>query len=365
MSAFTAITMPDSAARRGYAAGLAWMVGGLALGTALIFGGGRQTSSLSPAIRPLSASVASPVPSSPRTKNIQDVRLGDRVAGRNPIREQVETVTPDPTTWRAIGLRLDNGEGRYMRVELLRSLDWLESVGAEAGQSIWLDMPELGAVGEAVVTHVEPCPRIATGDGAVVTGLFIHPADENSHVVDLCLDGQTKPTGVTSNHPYWSVDRQSFVEAGDLRPGESVDTEAGVRRVASLSPASYGGVLFNLETTEHIYRAGALGVLVHNGCEAYARKVLSRRQAGVVIRMSPLGRHPRTGQLPGYPVSGEYGMGELASGAYHYFHIENGVLRDPAHRRGIPIEEWIRQYNELNGTNMGEILDFFNFLPEL
>jgi hypothetical protein len=56
---------------------------------------------------------------------------------------------------------------------------------------------------------------------------FRHQADENSHVVNLLLEGDTEPTGVTDNHPYWSVDRSTFVPAGELRTGERVNTEFG------------------------------------------------------------------------------------------------------------------------------------------
>ena len=30
---------------------------------------------------------------------IENVQVGDRVSGRNPIREQAETIEPDPATW--------------------------------------------------------------------------------------------------------------------------------------------------------------------------------------------------------------------------------------------------------------------------
>jgi len=80
------------------------------------------------------------------------------------------------------------------------------------------------------------------------------------------LEGQEEPTGVTSNHPYWSVDRDDFVEVGELRPDERVNTEYGTRRVLSITPIAYTGFLYNMETTEHVYRVGSLGTLVHNSC---------------------------------------------------------------------------------------------------
>ena len=48
--------------------------------------------------------------------------------------------------------------------------------------------------------------------------------------------------------------------------GEPVDTEYGERRVVSVEPIDYSGYLYNLETTEHVYRVGSAGTLVHNKC---------------------------------------------------------------------------------------------------
>ena len=45
-------------------------------------------------------------------------------------------------------------------IELLRSLDWLEDHGAYVGGSVYLDMPEMGACGQAEVLAIEPCPPL-------------------------------------------------------------------------------------------------------------------------------------------------------------------------------------------------------------
>jgi len=73
---------------------------------------------------------------------------------------------------------------------------------------------------------------------------------------------------VTRSHPYWSVDRQEFVPAGELRARERVDTRDGVRQVESTTAIDYRGKLYNLETAEHVFRVGAAGALVHNSCPA-------------------------------------------------------------------------------------------------
>jgi hypothetical protein len=209
--------------------------------------------------------IASPERASQGTLPIEDVKLGDRVKGCNPLREQAERFEPDADTWRAVALSMQTDDGRQMLIELLRPVEWLEENDAHEGRSLMLAIPEMGAVGAAVVTRIGPCPAITSGVGAVVTGKFAHESD-GSNVVSMRLDGQAEPMRVTRSHPYWSVDRREFVEAGALRDGELLDTESGLRRVESVSPCGYTGILYNLETTEHVYRAGALGALVHNGC---------------------------------------------------------------------------------------------------
>ncbi len=201
-----------------------------------------------------------------QTTPIQDMRVGERTAGTNPICEQVAGLTPNPETWRKLDLFMTKESGLGLWIELLRPLEWIEAVGAAEGETVYLDLAEFGAEGKANVTYLGPCPPVQPGNGPIVTGTFKHQADENTEVVDLRLDGQKEPTGVTSNHPYWSVDRQSFVEVGKLRQGEQVDTLEGTRRVVSITPIKYTDFLYNMETTEHVYRVGSLGTLVHNTC---------------------------------------------------------------------------------------------------
>ena len=53
--------------------------------------------------------------------------------------------------------------------------------------------------------------------GNLVTGTCQHISDDD---VDLTVDGQTEPIGVTNSHPFWSVDRQEFVPACELTHGK-------------------------------------------------------------------------------------------------------------------------------------------------
>jgi|GEM_PF-2311024 len=209
-----------------------------------------------------------------RSKPIEDVRVGDRIVGYNPIREQADLVEPDPTNWRKLSLHMTKESGHGLWIDLLRPVAWIEEHNARVGTTIHLDLFEMGAVGDAEVTYLGPCPRIHPGTGTIVTGTFKHQADENTNVVRLQLEDQIELTGVTDNHPYWSEDRQDFVEVGQLNIGELVDTAYGLKRVVSVTPIEHNGFLYNLETTEHVYRVGSLGTLVHNTCAGYHHFVL-------------------------------------------------------------------------------------------
>ncbi|HVC97345.1 MAG TPA: hypothetical protein VND64_26930 [Pirellulales bacterium] len=212
---------------------------------------------------------ASPAPrdSAPRTIAMKDVDLCDRSVGEHPDRSTVDETIPDvdPPTWRRLQLRMRKAGGNRLWMKLIEPLDVIEQMGAQVGGTVYLDMPEYGAKGEAEVLLLGPCPPVKAGVGNVVTGKFIHESD--GELVDLLLVGDSTPTGVTPNHLYWSLDRREFIGAGDLRPGERVSIASGETSVASVEPRPAVGMLYNLRIhREHVYRVGELGVLVHNSC---------------------------------------------------------------------------------------------------
>jgi hypothetical protein len=82
--------------------------------------------------------------------------------------------------------------------------------------------------------------------------------------------------GCTANHPFWSEDRQEFVEAGQLRPGERVRTRLDeIAHVVQVKPRPPTKWVYNLEVQgEHVYEVGPGGVLVHNACTPdWVRKI--------------------------------------------------------------------------------------------
>ncbi|MBQ5788683.1 MAG: hypothetical protein IIW01_00205, partial [Thermoguttaceae bacterium] len=94
-------------------------------------------------------------------------------------------------------------------------------------------------------------------------------------VIDLQIEGQPKPIGCTTTHPFWSVDRQDFVEAGRLQQGERVQLYSGeTKRVVQKLPRPGPVNVYNLEVyAEHVYRVTPDGVLTHNsGCGRSGQK---------------------------------------------------------------------------------------------
>jgi RHS repeat-associated protein len=200
------------------------------------------------------------------TKTIESIRVGDRVWAHNPELSEADRQAPDPDprAWRRLKLFLFKKDGRRVDMELLRPLHWLIAQGAVPGKQVWLDLPEMGCQGYAAVLKVGPCPHFNPGKGRVVTGTYVHEAAGN--VVDLHLEGLTKPIGVTSNHPIYSVDRKRFVPAGYLTIGERVQPVSGPpTRVTAVIPRPVAQRVYNIEVhKEHVYHVSQLGVLVHN-----------------------------------------------------------------------------------------------------
>jgi len=256
--------------RRIWSLGRCWLLAWMTLAAGLLWAGSpvhhRRGQDLSSLTSSRSPTKAQPQHARVRpAKKIEDIQVGDRVVGVNPLREQVEKIQPETATWRKISLCMRKTNGLSLWIELLRPLEWVEETGAAPGKLIQLELAEMGAVGEAAVTKIGPCPPIKPGDGTVVTGKFVHQCD-GSNVLKLRVEGQQEATCVTGNHYYWSADRGDFVEAGKLRVGESVDTVFGPSHVTSVVPYEYMGLLYNLETSEHVYRVGSWGTLVHNSC---------------------------------------------------------------------------------------------------
>lgn len=127
-----------------------------------------------------------------------------------------------------------------------------------------LDLPELGAAGTAIVNELVPASAIEPGPGRVVTATFAHPPA--TQVLDVRLEGEPEPIGVTANHLFWSENDARFVPIGDIAVGQPVRTVSGqTKRIVSKLPRPGPNHVYNLEVDgEHVYFVGDQGLLVHN-----------------------------------------------------------------------------------------------------
>ncbi len=164
---------------------------------------------------------------------------------------------------RLIHLELDYGGGDGVEALLLRGEEWLAAQCVLPGGVLWLDMPEMGAVGWAWVKEVMPCPPLEEGAGQRVTGWFRHWRGE---VYDLRVQGEAKAIGVTWGHPFWSMDRGDWVPVSELRVGERLLAwDGGTPVVESLGLREVPEAVYNIEVEgDHCYRVGQQGLLVHN-----------------------------------------------------------------------------------------------------
>jgi hypothetical protein len=204
-----------------------------------------------------------------RIKKIQEVEVGERAVGMNPELTDSERSAflpdPEPATWRKLTLEMIKPNGKRLDITLLRPLSWIGESQADIGATIYLDLPEMGAQGLAKVLNIEPCPPIKHGKGNVITGTFHHEA---TNTIDLHVEGLSKPIGCTDNHPFWSVTRNEFVEAGKLLQGEELQLYKGqTAKVVQILPRPGPEQVHNLEVmNEHVYRVTDVGALVHNQC---------------------------------------------------------------------------------------------------
>jgi hypothetical protein len=83
----------------------------------------------------------------------------------------------------------------------------------EDSSRLHLAISELRLNGSAVVLAIEACSEIADGLGVVVTATY---QTDRAAVVDLRFAGSSRPIGTTAAHPFWSVTRQDFVDAGEF-----------------------------------------------------------------------------------------------------------------------------------------------------
>ena len=214
-----------------------------------------------------------------QTVAIAMLPLGARVLAGNPRPEEMDDSFAEPVqaTWVTVSVRMTKRDGTVVKAEFLRPREWVTRHGIVAGAALPMAIAELEVEGDAVVTGIGPCPAIAAGEGRVVTGRFL--TREAGNLVRVALENGTE-IRATDVHPVWSLDREEWVPAGELEPGELVDTLAGPVAVHSVQRLESALDVYNIEVHgEHVFRVTADGVLVHNACAPLRANMIAEHGA--------------------------------------------------------------------------------------
>ncbi len=200
-------------------------------------------------------------------KPIRELRpIVDRVLADNPEtagQAESDFGEIDPSEWRLLELRMPEGDGGELQATVARPLDWIDAVLGENGGRVPIENEELGITGFADVVDTRACPAPKQDDGRLVTAVYRH---SRANVIDVHVAGEPEPIGTTANHPFWSEDRQSFVEAGSLQPGETVRLASDrLSQIENVGTKQRTETVYNLEVDgEHVFYVGLTGILVHN-----------------------------------------------------------------------------------------------------
>lgn len=217
-----------------------------------------------------------PVHTTTSTRGIEEIDVGDRVAPR----PGVECSHQVSQRLYRIELEMPNPEraGDTVLITLLRDIEWVVSNGAAPGATIDVNLSELGYHGTASVNTVGLAEHVAEGAGCLVVSTYAH---RNGTLRALTFSGEQNAIFATALHPFYSLDRQEWIHAIDLRHDERVQTEDGEARL--LENGSYPGVyvVYNLEVEgAHTYLVGSSGLVVHNnGCDYDPTPLLKAKEA--------------------------------------------------------------------------------------
>jgi hypothetical protein len=200
---------------------------------------------------------------------IEQVPLGARIPTKNPRPWEYDDSLPEPdqATWAKVSVTMYRNDGGIVDAELIRPRWWIAQHGIQTGQHLPMHIEELQVQGSALVTAVEDCPEIASGEGSVVTARFLtRQVDVIARVEILGPDGQIETLEGTTIHPVWSEDRQDWVPLGELQQGEAIRAASGPALILSVAIHSISVPVYNIEVHgEHVYQVGRIEMLVHNG----------------------------------------------------------------------------------------------------
>jgi len=200
------------------------------------------------------------------------------LVGQRDVVGDVDATDVSPWTWRTVSMELTKADGSLARLNVARPLWWIEATGARPGATLDIAMHEVGLEGQAKVLDVgmlDVDDDLGDPNACVVIATIEH---HNAIVWDLRFeDERGPPLGVTANHPIYSLDREDWVPAGELRIGETVATNDGSTKLAEKTERPGRHSVHNLEVhRSHAYHVSQFGVLAHNtgaGCDPIAKAV--------------------------------------------------------------------------------------------
>jgi hypothetical protein len=210
-----------------------------------------------------------------RTKNIEDIRVGDRVLADNPDIETSPETQVDPSTWRKLSLRAEarweDGTPDYINVETLQPPEWMQRHKVRVGALVPLplDLVEMGLPADlrSEVAEIGSCPPIRPGPGRVVLTTVNHL---NRYVLELTLrsrSGGTDKIRPTGFHKIYRASDSAWVSAEDLRSGDILRGVDGPITLLSTHRVPATHRVYNLAVEgDHVYNVSSLGLLVHNSC---------------------------------------------------------------------------------------------------
>jgi hypothetical protein len=184
-------------------------------------------------------------------QSIESVAIGSRVSGDNPRPWDFdgELAVPDQATWQLAKFSLQEEAGNWVDVEMIRPAEYWESLQATPGSLIFMEFPELEASGMAQIKSIEPCPPIADGTGNVVTARIV--TRQVSELVEIEFgDSNSNDSEImtgTPQHPIWSIERQDWVELGDLEIGDHLWTEVGPIAITKRRLLTTSESVYNIE----------------------------------------------------------------------------------------------------------------------
>ncbi len=155
------------------------------------------------------------------------------------------------------------------RMVLLASGYVLPVEGLEPGMRFVLEDGQIATITEVEAPKVWQPPSDVPDQNGNFNGRVIGTIKRTGFMtMELVFGGEKVRT--TSAHPFWSVNRNEWVDAGDLLPGERLRSEYG-RTIAVdyIGPPQPGRIdLYNIEVEQfHTYFVGTAGnaAFVHNG----------------------------------------------------------------------------------------------------